>query len=285
MMRIALFLLTNIAVLAVVSVVLAALGLGGNPQSMAGMLVSCFVIGMAGSIISLFLSKSMAKRSTRTQLITQPSNQTEQWLYDTVKRLSSRAGIDMPEVGIFPSQQPNAFATGWNKNKALVAVSSGILQTMTKDELEAVIGHEIGHVANGDMVTLAMIQGIVNTFVIFLARIIDQAFFRSENGGVGPAYFILQIVFGFLASAIVAWFSRYREFRADEAGARLSGKQNMINALAALKPASQQPDHMPERMKAFSISEGKSRGFSLKSLFATHPPLDVRIAALQKFHG
>lgn len=291
MMRIALFMLTNIAVLAVVSVILAVFNIG-NPQTMTGLLIMCAVFGFVGSLVSLFLSKPMAKRSTRTQVIDQPANQTEQWLLDTVRRLSGRAGIDMPEVGIFPSPQPNAFATGWNKNKALVAVSTGILDAMNQDELEAVIGHEIGHVANGDMVTLSMIQGVVNTFVMFFARIIgsiiDQAVFKNEEGQ-GFGYFmtvmVLQTVFGFLATAIVAWFSRYREYRADEAGARLSGKHNMINALARLKPASEQPDHMPEQMRAFSISEGKASGFSIKNLFASHPPLDDRIAALQKFSG
>lgn len=289
MMRIALFMLTNIAVIAVVSIIMAVFGIG-NPATMTGTLVMCAVFGMVGSFISLFMSKPMAKRSTRTQVISQPQNQTEQWLVDTVRRQAERAGIDMPEVGIFPNPQPNAFATGWNKNKALVAVSSGILEAMTKDELEAVLGHEIGHVANGDMVTLALIQGIVNTFVMFFARIIgqiiDQAVFKNEEGG-GMGYFMtvmaLQTIFGFLATAIVAWFSRYREYRADEAGARLANKQAMINALERLKPAAQRPDTMPEGMQSMSISEGKMGG--IKALFSTHPPLDDRIAALQKFNG
>lgn len=291
MMRIVLFMLTNIAVIAVISIVMAVFGIG-NPTTMIGTLGMCAAIGMIGSFISLLMSKPMAKRSTGTEVITQPQNQTEQWLVDTVRRQSERAGIDMPEVGIFPNPQPNAFATGWNKNKALVAVSTGILDAMTQDELEAVLGHEIGHVANGDMVTLALLQGILNTFVMFFARIIgqiiDQAVFKNEEGG-GIGYFmtvmVLQVLFGFIATAIVSWFSRYREYRADEAGAKLATKQGMINALERLKPASEHEDLMPEGMQSMSISEGKARGFNLKALFSTHPPLDDRIAALQKFHG
>lgn len=287
MMRIALFMATNIAILVVVSIIMAIFGL--NPSTMMGSLLMCAVMGMAGSLISLFLSKSMAKRSTRTNVITQPSNQTEQWLVDTVRRQAERAGIDMPEVGIFPSPQPNAFATGWNKNKALVAVSTGILEAMTPDELEAVLGHEIGHVANGDMVTLALVQGVLNTFVMFFARIVgsivDQVVFKNEEGA-GFGYFatvmVLQIVFGFIASIIVAWFSRYREFRADEAGARLANKQAMINALERLKPSSQRPDMMPEGMQSMAISEGKMSG--LKALFSTHPPLDKRIEHLKNYN-
>lgn len=293
MMRIILFLATNIAVLVVVGVIMSIFGIGGNPNNVMGLLVMCALFGMIGSMVSLFLSKPMAKRATGTQLITEPQNQHERWLLDTVKRQAERSGIDMPEVGIFPSPQPNAFATGWNKNKALVAVSTELLRQMSQEEVEAVLGHEIGHVANGDMVTLALIQGVVNTFVMFFARIvgniIDQTVFKNENGGSGIGYFmtvmVLQVVFGILASAVVAWFSRYREYRADEAGARLAGKQSMINALERLKPASQQPDEMPEQMQALAISEGKSKGFNLKALFSTHPPLDDRIAALQKYSG
>lgn len=290
MMRIALFMLTNIAVMAVLSAVMLAIGI--QPSGMAGLLVICFAYGMIGSLISLFSSKSMAKRSTRTHIITQPQNQTEQWLVDTIRRQSERAGIDMPEVGIFPNSQPNAFATGWNKNKALVAVSTGILEAMNQEELEAVLGHEIGHIANGDMVTLAMVQGVVNTFVMFFAHIIsnilDQKLGgRRQHQGRGPffhiIYMALQAGLGFLATAIVAWFSRYREYRADEAGARLASKTGMINALERLKPASQQADRMPAGMQAMSISEGKLGG--LKALFRTHPPLDDRIAALKKFQG
>lgn len=285
MMRIVLFMLTNLAVMVVISIVMAILGVG-HPSTMIGMLLSCAAFGMVGSIISLFMSKSMARRSTRTQVITQPQNQTEQWLVEVVRSQAERAGIDMPEVGIFPSPQPNAFATGWNKNKALVAVSTGILNSMTKEELEAVLGHEIGHVANGDMVTLALIQGVVNTFVMFFARIIgkiiDQAIFRNTSGN-GVGYFltvtVLQTVFGVLATAIVAWFSRFREYRADIAGADLSNTQAMINALERLKPAAQQPDRMPKGMQSMSISVGKLGG--IKALFSTHPPLDKRIEALK----
>jgi len=285
MLRIVLFLATNIAVIAVVSIIMAVLGI--DSQSTMGLLIMCGLFGMVGSIISLLLSKPLAKRATKTQLIENPANETERWLVDTVRRLSEKAGIGMPEVGVFPSAQPNAFATGWNKNKALVAVSSGIVTHMSRDELEAVIGHEIGHVANGDMVTLALIQGVVNTFVMFFARIvggiIDQAVFKSEERGMG--YFmiviVLQIVFGILASTIVAWFSRHREFKADEAGARLSSKAGMIGALERLKVTANAPEQMPEQMQAFAIAEGKKEGFNLKAMFASHPPLDVRIAALK----
>ena len=196
----------------------------------------------------------------------------------------------MPEVGIFDNPSPNAFATGWNKNKALVAVSSGLLTHMNKQEVEAVLAHEIGHVANGDMVTLALIQGVVNSFVMFFARIVggivDQAVFKNDSDSPGIGYFIttmvLDIVFGIAAQAVVMWFSRFREFRADEAGARLSGKNNMIAALEALKPASQHPDHMPQSMAAFAINEGKNGGFSFAKLFASHPSLEDRIAHLEK---
>lgn len=291
MMRIVLFMLTNVAVLAVVSIIMFVFGVG-NPSSMIGMLLMCAGFGMVGSFVSLLMSKPMAKKSTGTHIITEPSNQTEAWLLQTVKTLSDKAGIDMPEVGIFNNPQPNAFATGWNKNKALVAVSTGIMQSMNKDELEAVLGHEIGHVANGDMVTLSLIQGVVNTFVMFFARIIgriiDQAVFRNQSGG-GMGYFmtvmVLQTLFGFLATAIVSWFSRYREYRADEAGARLASKQGMIDALERLKPASQQPDTMPEQMQAFAISEGRASGFNLKALFSTHPPLEQRIEALKRYQA
>ena len=286
MLRIVLFLATNIAVIAVVSIIMAVLGI--DSQSTTGLLIMFGLFGMIGSIISLLLSKPIAKRSTKTQLIENPANETERWLVDTVRRLSEKAGIGMPEVGVFPSAQPNAFATGWNKNKALVAVSSGIVTHMSRDELEAVLAHEIGHVANGDMVTLALIQGVVNTFVMFFARIaagfINQVVFKSEERG-GMAYFaiviVLQIVFGILASVIVAWFSRHREFKADEAGARLASKAGMIGALERLKVTANAPEQMPEQMQAFAIAEGKKEGFNLKSMFASHPPLDVRIAALK----
>ncbi|MCL1623643.1 protease HtpX [Moraxella sp. Tifton1] len=298
MMRIGLFLLTNIAVLVVFSIVFSILsgvfglgsvhGAGGlNYISLA---VMCLLYGMIGSIISLFLSKWMAKKSTGTVVIETPSNGTEQWLIDTVAKQVQMVGIGMPEVGIFDNPQPNAFATGWNKNQALVAVSTGLLHTMTAEEVEAVLAHEIGHVANGDMVTLALIQGVVNAFVMFFARIIgsfvDKAVFRNESDSPGIGYFVTSIVMdillGILASAIVMWFSRLREYRADEMGARLAGRDNMIAALNALRPSDAAPDQMPESMKAFAISSGQSQSFSMANLFRSHPTLDDRIASLQK---
>lgn len=262
------------------------LGSGGTM----GLLTMCFMYGMIGSLVSLFLSKWLAKRSTGTEVIEQPTTQTEVWLMDTVKRLAGNVNIAMPEVGIFHNDQPNAFATGWNKNKALVAVSTGLLYTMNDKEVEAVLAHEIGHVANGDMVTLALVQGVVNSFVMFFARIVglfvDQAVFRNDSDSPGIGYFItsmiLDVVFGIAAQAIVMWFSRFREYRADEMGARLAGKTNMIAALDALRPASHQVDEMPQGMQAFAISEGRQAGFSFAHLFASHPSLDDRIAALQK---
>lgn len=298
MMRIGLFLLTNIAVLIVFSIVFGVLssvfGLGSvhgsNGLNYVNLAVMCLVYGMVGSIISLFLSKWMAKKSTGTLVIKSPKNGTEQWLVDTIAKQAKAVGIGMPEVGIFDNPQPNAFATGWNKNNALVAVSTGLLHTMTAEEVEAVLAHEIGHVANGDMVTLALIQGVVNAFVMFFARIIgnfvDRAIFKNESDSPGIAYFVTSIVMdillGILASAIVMWFSRLREYRADEMGARLAGRDNMIAALNALRPAQSHPDQMPESMKAFAISSGQSQGFSIASLFRSHPTLDDRIASLQK---
>ena len=295
MMRIGLFLLTNLAVLVVAGIILSLFGVGSyhgaGGLNLGNLLVICFVFGMVGSLVSLFMSKWMAKKTTGTELIdpNAPRNQAEAWLLQTVAELSQRAGIQMPEVGIFPSYQSNAFATGWNKNDALVSVSSGLLERMNKDELRAVLAHEIGHVANGDMVTLALVQGVVNSFVMFFARIVglfvDQAVFKNDSNSPGMGYYItsmvLDIVFGIAAQAVVMWFSRYREYRADEAGARLAGKYNMIAALEALKPASQHPDYMPQGMKAFAINEGKG-GFSFAQLFASHPSLDDRIAHLQK---
>ncbi|MPW87591.1 protease HtpX [Moraxella catarrhalis] len=301
MMRIGLFLLTNLAVLIVFSIVFMVLsqvfGLGNVHASgglnYVGLAVMCLLYGMIGSVISLFLSKWMAKKSTGTVVIDTPKNGTEQWLVDMVARQAREVGIGMPEVGIFDNAQPNAFATGWNKNKALVAVSTGLIHTMTPDEVEAVLAHEIGHVANGDMVTLALIQGVVNAFVMFFARIIgnfvDRAIFKNESSSPGIAYFVtsmvMDILLGILASAIVMWFSRLREYRADEMGARLAGRDKMISALNALRPAEARPDQMPEAMKAFAIASGQSQGFSIASLFRSHPTLDDRIASLQKFHG
>ncbi len=291
-MRILLFLATNIAVLLVASITFRVLGLEqfmyqqGVGLNLTGSLILAGMFGMGGSFISLMMSKWMAKRSTGAQVIDQPRNQSERWLVDTVKELAQKAGIGMPEVAVFASPQPNAFATGASKNNALVAVSTGLLENMRPDEVRAVLGHEIGHVANGDMVTLTLIQGVVNTFVIFFARIIgsivDRAVFRSENGN-GIGFFVVtmiaQVVLGIGASMIVMWFSRHREFRADAAGAQLAGRDNMIGALERLKAATKMPETMPETLVAFGISSGMRQGLS--ALFASHPPLDTRIAALR----
>jgi len=237
---------------------------------------------MGGSFISLLMSKWIAKRSTGAQVITEPRNSAEMWLLNTVQRQARAAGIGMPEVAVYDAPEPNAFATGATKNNALVAVSSGLLRNMSQDEVEAVLGHEISHIANGDMVTLTLIQGVVNTFVIFLSRavgyLIDRTVFRTERG-IGPGYFItvivLEIVFGILATAIVCWFSRYREFRADAGGAHLAGKRKMIAALQKLGGLKTEST-LPEQLNAFGIAGGARR------LFSTHPPIEVRIAALQK---
>jgi heat shock protein HtpX len=289
MMRIVLFLLTNLAVIAVASITLSLLGVGsyleqGNNLNLSNLLAFCLVFGMAGSFVSLLISKWMAKRSMGVQIIDQPQNASEQWLHSTVKELADKAGIGMPEVGIFHSEAPNAFATGWNKNNALVAVSTGLLQRMNKDEVAAVLGHEIGHVANGDMVTLALIQGVVNAFVMFFARIIgnfvDKAIFKNEDGPGIAFYittFVAEMVLGILASTIVAWFSRRREFRADEAGAALTSNAAMASALMRLKETYDAPSELSGELVAFGIrGEGK-----LSALFSSHPPLDDRIAALQ----
>lgn len=291
MMRIALFLATNVGVMLLVGIVMSVFGepilaQNGVDLNLTGLLIYSAAFGFAGSLISLFMSKSMAKRSMGVQLIEQPSGGDELWLYQTTQELADKAGIKMPEVGIFPSQSPNAFATGWNRNAALVAVSVGLLRTMSKNEVRAVMAHEIGHVANGDMVTLTLIQGVVNTFVVFFSRVIghvvDRVVLRNERGhGIG--YFIssmvAQVALGFLASAIVKWFSRYREFRADEAGATLADRESMIAALESLKRGSQAPSDMPETMQAFGISPSLKKGMA--EMFATHPPLDVRIEALR----
>lgn len=297
MMRIGLFLLTNLAVVVVAGIILSILGVGSYRSAgglnLGNLLVFCFVFGMVGSLISLFISKWMAKRTTGTEIIdpNAPRNQAEVWLLQTVADLAQRSNIKMPEVGIFPSYQPNAFATGWNKNDALVAVSTGLLERMNKDELRAVLAHEIGHVANGDMVTLSLVQGVVNAFVMFFARVVGNFIDRNILGneeGSGWGYFftvmILDIVFGILASAIVMWFSRYREYRADEAGARLAGKEAMISALLRLQDTVDMPDAMPKEMKAMAIAEGKSEGFSLAALFQTHPSIEQRVEALRKLN-
>ena len=286
MKRILLFLLTNVAVLAVISIIVNVLGLDqfltAEGLSLSGLLVFSAVVGFTGSIISLLISKPMAKMSAGARVIDGSEGTNEYWLVSTVKKLADTAGIGMPEVAIFEGA-PNAFATGAFKNSALVAVSTGLLQTMNRDEVEAVIGHEVSHVANGDMVTLTLIQGVVNTFVIFLSRIIgyvvDKAIFRTERG-VGPGFFIAslvsQILLGILASMIVAWFSRYREYRADAGGAHLAGKRKMISALERLGGV--QSGELPQAFEAHGIKQSTSR---FLGLFASHPPIEVRIAALQ----
>jgi heat shock protein HtpX len=287
MKRIVLFLLTNVAVLVVISIIVNVLGLDrfltAEGINLSGLLVFSAVVGFTGSIISLLISKPMAKFSTGARVIDGSEGTTEYWLVSTVRKLADTAGVGMPEVAIFEGA-PNAFATGAFKNSALVAVSTGLLQTMNRDEVEAVLGHEMSHVANGDMVTLTLIQGVVNTFVIFLSRIIgylvDKAIFRTERG-VGPGFFIAslvsQILLGILASMIVAWFSRQREFRADAGSARLLGdKRPMINALARLGGVA--PGELPQAFEAHGIKQSKSR---FLGLFASHPPIEVRIAALQ----
>ena len=291
MMRILLFLATNAAVLVLISIVFQVLGLegilaeNGVDLNLQALLVMSAVIGFGGSFISLALSKFMARRAMGVQVIEQPRNQTEQWLLDTVRRQAEQAGIGMPEVGIFHAPEPNAFATGARRNNALVAVSTGLLQAMGPDEVEAVLGHEVAHVANGDMITMGLLQGVVNTFVIFLSRVIghtvDRVVFKTERG-YGPAYFITSIVaqvfLSIIASTIVMWFSRRREFRADAGGAELAGRQKMISALQALQRRAE-PQDLPGEFAAFGINGGFGAG--LKRLFMSHPPLQERIAALQ----
>jgi len=291
MMRILLFLATNAAVLVLISVVFQVLGIegilaeNGVDLNLQALLVMSAVIGFGGSFISLAISKFMAKRSMGVQIIEQPSNNTEQWLVDTVRRQAQQAGIGMPEVGVFNAPEPNAFATGMRRNSALVAVSTGLLQNMNADEVEAVLGHEISHVSNGDMVTLGLVQGVVNTFVIFLSRIIghvvDRVVFKTERG-YGPAYYVTSIVaqifLSILATMIVMWFSRRREFRADAGGAALAGRDKMIGALQALQRA-HEPRDLPGEFAAFGIAGGLGAG--IKRLYMTHPPLEERIAALQ----
>lgn len=290
-MRILLFLATNAAVLVLISVVFQVLGIegilaeNGVDLNLQALLVMSAVIGFGGSFISLAISKFMAKRSMGVQIIEQPGNSSEQWLMETVRRQAQQAGIGMPEVGIFQSPDPNAFATGMRRNHALVAVSSGLLQSMNADEVEAVLGHEISHVSNGDMITMGLLQGVVNTFVIFLSRVIghvvDRVVFKTERG-YGPAYFVTSIVaqifLSILASMIVMWFSRHREFRADSGGASLAGRGKMIGALQALQRA-HEPRDLPGEFAAFGISGGLGTG--IKKLFMSHPPLEQRIAALR----
>ena len=290
MKRITLFILTNMAVLVVISVTLRLLGVDkvldqSGQINFNALLTISVVIGFAGSIISLFMSKWSAKRMVGAKVITDPTDPTERWLVDTVGKQATAAGIGMPEVAVYDAPDVNAFATGWNRNNALVAVSTGLLRNMSKDEIEAVLGHEISHVANGDMITLALIQGVVNTFVIFFAKLfgilVDRVLLKNDgrNGrGIGSfvAEMVAQVVLGVLASIIVRWFSRQREFRADAGGASLAGRNKMIGALEKLKMNHEQTA-LPEKMAAFGISGGG--GFS--RLFMTHPPLDERIAALR----
>lgn len=287
MLRIGLFLATNVAIMVLISIIFQVLGLegilaeNGVDLNLQALLVLSAVIGFGGSIISLLMSKWLAKKTMGVQIIETPSNEAESWLVGTVQRQAQQAGIGMPEVGIFDSPSPNAFATGANKNSALVAVSTGLLQSMNRGEVEAVLGHEVSHVANGDMVTMTLIQGVVNTFVVFFSRIvghfIDRVVFKTERG-YGPGYYIgsivAQIVFSLLANIIVAWFSRRREFRADSGGADLSSNRQMADALRALQRV-HEPQPLPNEMAAFGINGG------LKSLFSTHPPLEERIAALE----
>ncbi|MBI3917584.1 MAG: protease HtpX [Betaproteobacteria bacterium] len=289
MKRIFLLIVTNFAVLAVLSVTMQLLGVDrmlvqGSGLNLNALLIMAAIFGFGGAFISLLISKWMARMATGAQVIEVPANMTERWLVDTVKRQAERAGIGMPEVAVYDSPEINAFATGWNRNSSLVAVSTGLLNNMTQDEAEAVLGHEVSHVANGDMVTLTLIQGVVNTFVIFLSRVVgfvvDRVLLKNERGqGLGffVATFVAQIVLGVLASMIVAWFSRQREFRADAGGADLAGRNKMIAALERLKMNHEQ-SQLPAQMSAFGISGGG--GFM--RLLMSHPPLDQRIGALRE---
>ncbi len=293
MKRIFLFVVTNLAVLALLSLIVfiveQAFGVRLAGGGLGGLLVFAAIFGFGGALISLALSKWTAKRMMGVRVITAPQSEVERWLVGTVKRLADQAQIGMPEVGIFDADEMNAFATGARRNAALVAVSSGLLRSMSRAQIEAVLGHEITHVANGDMVTLALLQGVLNTFVIFLARIIggivDRALFKNEREESGIGFFlttmVAQIVLGILASMIVSWYSRRREFRADRGGANLAGTGSMISALQVLKQSHGEP--MPPQMQAFGINTGGTGGFM--RLFMSHPPLDERIAALQSSTG
>jgi heat shock protein HtpX len=283
--RIVLFLATNLAILILLGVVMSVLGV--DTRSTSGLLFMAAIFGMGGSFISLAMSKWIAKKSTGAKVITSPSNPTEQWLYDTVRRMAEKAEIGMPEVAIYNSPDMNAFATGMKKHSALVAVSTGLLQNMSKDEVEAVLAHEITHVACGDMVTLTLIQGVLNTFVIFFSRIIANIisnFLSSDEEGQGLGFLgymavtiVLEIVLGLFASIIVMWFSRKREFTADKGAAYLTGKEKMVSALRRLQ-AHHEPSHLPDQVAAFGIRPKKG---GMASLFRSHPPLEERIAALQ----
>ncbi len=293
MMRIGLFLATNLAVMVVLSLIFTALGLNQPGMSWTPLLIMAGIMGMAGSFISLLMSKSMAKRSTGARVIETPSNDSERWLLTTVASQAASAGIAMPEVAVFDSSAPNAFATGANKNKALVAVSTGLLNTMDHNEVEAVLAHEITHVSNGDMVTLSLVQGVVNTFVIVFAQVISAMVDRRRSGqynqtgygfgrgmGYRMTYTVAQLVLGFLATLVVRWFSRWREFHADKGGAKLAGRDKMIQALERLHEL-QRPAQLPVQMQALGINGGFLGAFGLKKLTMTHPPLEERIAALR----
>ena len=290
-MRVLLFLLTNFSVVIVLSVSARVLGLDhwlaqqGLAGQLNGLLLMSLAFGFGGAFVSLAISKWMAKRSMGVRVIEQPANRSERWLVETVRRQAEQAGIGMPEVGVFDTPQPNAFATGMNRNNALVAVSTGLLDVMKQDEVEAVLGHEVSHVANGDMVTMGLLQGVLNTFVIFVSRvvglIVDKAIFKVQRG-IGPGYFIAsiiaEIILGILAAIIASWFSRRREYRADAGGARLAGREKMIAALQRLQ-AQSEPEPLPGQLAAFGISGGVKIG--LKRLLMSHPPLAERISALQ----
>lgn len=288
--RVGYFLATNLAILMVLNVTARLLGfdqyLYGMGQNMGSLLVFAAAFGMLGSFISLAMSKHMAKKFSGARIIETPATTRERWLLETLKRQAGQAGIGMPEVAVFDHPQPNAFATGMNRNNALVAVSRGLLEHMTEDEVEAVLGHEVSHVANGDMITLALIQGVVNTFVIFLSRVIgqmvDRAIFKSRSG-IGPGYWvtviIAELVLGILASVIVMYFSRRREFRADQGGAELAGRDKMVSALKRLRDL-YEPPALPEQLAAFGVSGRHTSG--LRRLLSSHPPLDERIEALQR---
>jgi len=292
MKRVLLFLATNLAIILVLGIVLSLLGVGrildeqGVGLDMYNLLIFAAVFGFGGSFISLAISKWTAKRLTGAQVITTPRSEIEGWLVQTVQRQAQQAGIQMPEVAVYEAPDANAFATGMRRNAALVAVSTGLLRSMSRDEVEAVLAHEVSHVANGDMVTLALIQGVVNTFVIVASRVVghlvDRVVFKTERGH-GPAFFITsiiaQLVFGILASIIVFYFSRQREFRADSGGASLAGREKMVAALEKLKRSVNQP-HLADQMAAFGISGNRAGG--IKRLFMTHPPLEERIAALRR---
>ncbi|WP_440984669.1 protease HtpX [Xanthomonas sontii] len=285
--RIVLFLITNLAVLVLAGIVMSVFGV--NPNQMGGLLVMAAIFGFGGSLVSLLLSKFMAKRATGAQVITEPRNHTERWLLQTVQRQAQAAGIGMPEVAVYDGPEINAFATGANRNNALVAVSTGLLQNMTEGEAEAVLGHEISHIANGDMVTMALLQGVLNTFVIVLARVVggvvDSYLSGNRDGRRGLAYYaivmVLELVFGLFATMIAMWFSRYREFRADAGGASLAGRAKMIAALQRLELNHGQST-LPSQVQAFGIAGGLGQG--LRKLFMSHPPLSERIATLRASH-